>query len=366
MAAIWTPDLVNASMVTEEPIYWLWENKIPLNMVSILAGRQGGGKTFLTCYMAAMVSNGWNWADSSPCPLGSVLFFYGEDVLSQVLIPRLKAQGAALYNICILDSFKCRNSETGEIVAEKDISLKMVDGIRVAIEETAAQTGLPVKLVIIDPVSNFWGGTKENDNAEVRETLKPITRIAEEMECTFLLTTHFSKAVKIEAANKMLGSTAISAYARTVWYVYPSPDTPQNRLFIPTKSNCLIDPSGVEFLINKNAGGRVEIVNTNVTVTADELEARAVQKYVAERKSSGRKPLELESAKDWLLAFLADGAKPAGSAKHSLPGTIHYESAQAGHSWRTLSEAKSQLKVSSNLTAGCWKWELPCCQNSPS
>ncbi|MGL6225170.1 MAG: hypothetical protein ACRC10_00920 [Thermoguttaceae bacterium] len=55
--------------------------------------------------------------------------------------------------------------------------------------------------------------------------------MADERGCTFLLTTHFSKAVKANSSDKMLGSTAIPAIARTVWYVYPSPETPHNRVY---------------------------------------------------------------------------------------------------------------------------------------
>lgn len=120
-------------------------------------------------------------------------------------------------------------------------------------------------MVVVDPVFNHWGGIKENDNSDVRKVLKPIQRLAAETGVAFLLITHFGKAIKEEAADKVIGSIAITAVARTVWHLYRDKDRKDHRYFVPSKDNILVDPTGVEFVVNREAGGRVEILSCDGT-----------------------------------------------------------------------------------------------------
>lgn len=195
----YVPKLINPEHVKSVPIQWLWENKIPLEMITVFAGRQGGGKTFWSCFLAAVITNGWKWPDGTDSPMGSVLFFYGEDLIDKTMIPRLKAQGADLSKIRILDGFT--EFLDGKEVGEMELTLKAVEQIRGAINATEQETGLPVRLVVVDPVSNHWGGVKENDNAQVREVLKPIQRLAGETGASFLLITHFGKRKSPSGGN---------------------------------------------------------------------------------------------------------------------------------------------------------------------
>ena len=365
-AVSYVPKLINPEHVETKPIPWLWENKIPLEMITVFAGRQGGGKTFWSCYLAAVVTNGWNWADGSASPKGSALFFYGEDAVESILVPRLKAQGADLSKIRILDGFI--KTQDGEEVGELELTLHVVDQIRDAIRLTEQETGEPVRLVVVDPVSNYWGGIKENDNAQVRAVLKPIQRLAAETGVAFLLITHFGKAVKEEAADKVIGSIAITAVPRTVWHLYRDKNDKDARYFVPSKDNVLIDPTGVEFTVNRQADGRVEIISCDLEKHADDFEAEQFDRMQERRSGRGRKPEQTEAALEWLETFLADGRKPVGSRDNPAAGSVRFEAEAAGHSIRTVDRASAELNVVKRRELNVYFWSLPeqdgqVCQN---
>ena len=54
----------------------------------LFVGQSGRGKSTLTLYMAALVSNGGIWPDGSPCPRGNVAFITCEDDPADTLVPR--------------------------------------------------------------------------------------------------------------------------------------------------------------------------------------------------------------------------------------------------------------------------------------
>jgi hypothetical protein len=49
-------DIVTLSDVQPEPVHWLWRDRFPYGMLSLLVGIEGSGKTFLALDMAARIS----------------------------------------------------------------------------------------------------------------------------------------------------------------------------------------------------------------------------------------------------------------------------------------------------------------------
>ena len=92
-AVVLQPKLILASDVKQQAMRWLWENKILRGALSLITGLSGMTKTFWTVYMARCITNGRDWADGSPCELGSVLFFYGEEGIADLYMERLEANG---------------------------------------------------------------------------------------------------------------------------------------------------------------------------------------------------------------------------------------------------------------------------------
>jgi predicted ATP-dependent serine protease len=57
-------EVVSLDNVKQTEIDWLWPGRVPMGMLTLIAGDPGVGKSFLTLYMAATVSAGQEWPDS--------------------------------------------------------------------------------------------------------------------------------------------------------------------------------------------------------------------------------------------------------------------------------------------------------------
>ena len=112
--------------------------------------------------MADCVTNGVPWADGHPCEEGAVLFFYGEDTLDANK-KRCRVNGVNQERVVFLNGAKAFGKDKDDY--EIDVNLQDVELIDQAMSDAANKTGLPVKLVVIDPISNYWGKVSENSNA---------------------------------------------------------------------------------------------------------------------------------------------------------------------------------------------------------
>jgi hypothetical protein len=227
-----------------------------------------------------------------------VLFFYGEEGIGDTYKKRFRANSADDSKIMFLNGAE---QIEGKQRFEVDITLENISIIESAIQESTETTGLPVKMVVVDPISNYWGAIKENSNAEVRSVLKPLQHLAEKTGVAFVLIQHTGKGDKEHAQQKVLGSTGIVAACRSVWGVYHNPDDSKQRLFVPVKTNCCVDPTAVSYCIAP-PDGTVQIIETGIAKTGDDIES-------AKRGTQGRKPTELSEAETWLADYLAEGGK---------------------------------------------------------
>ncbi len=339
--------LTLSSEVVEKEITWLWCNKIPCGMLSLIAGLAGVGKSFWTVYMTAVITNGWDWPDGSPCERGSVLFFYGEEGIADTYKKRFQANGADQSKIVFLNGIESIDENKGH--SEIDVTLEMVAEIEQAVKETAEKTGLFVKMVVIDPISNYWGNTKEDSNTGVRSVLKPLQLLAEKTGVAFVLIQHVGKGEKTYAQQRVLGSTGIVAACRSVWGIFIDPVDKDKRIFAKLKVNCGFNHTAVSYKIVP-PDGKVEIVEASIEgLTGDDIES--VRK-AAQQVSQGRPPKAVAEVMAWLQNFLADGPKPSK--------VIMKEAKAKSFSKSTLDRAKENLSIKPKKDGmGGWTWELP-------
>ena len=197
--------------------------------------------------------------------------------------------------------------------------------------------------MVVDPVSSFWGDKKENSNQEVREALQPLQQIAEKTGVTFLLVQHLAKGLKMTPAiDTVIGSTAITAYARTAWKIFRDKADANIRHIVHLKGNSCIKPKGISFTIVEN--GKVEILDAELEKEADEFHQEELESYGAIKPSGGRKADKRTEAEKWLEDFLTT-PKPVGVENDPEPGTVYYEGREAGHSAHTLRRAAEVLGV---------------------
>jgi AAA domain len=233
--------VIPASDIVCTPVEFLWPGRIPLGMITTLAGPGGVGKTFLLCDMAARISSGLEWPDrQGECaPLGQVLFVSGEDDPGKTLVPRMREQGADLHKIWFL-------------TAEEMLKFNLAGPVfKACADREVADMGGSCSLIIIDPPSSFLAGIDENSNAEVRGILTPMKEWAEHNNCSIIFNTHVNKGKgkKVDVQERVMSSVAWVNGPRSSHMVTEDPDSPDVKLFMPLKYNIEKKPKGLSFRI---------------------------------------------------------------------------------------------------------------------
>ena len=70
------------------------------------------------------------------------------------------------------------------------VDLKKRSAIETALDDVEKKSGLPVRLLVIDPVGNFLGDVNTYKDSEVRQVLMPLQELAERRGIAILLIAH--------------------------------------------------------------------------------------------------------------------------------------------------------------------------------
>lgn len=312
--------IINMDEVTAVPVKWLWYPYIPIGKITIIQGDPGEGKTTLAVAIAATVSSGKCLpGDTESHEPANVIFQTAEDGLADTIKPRLEASNADCSRVLVIDESKEEFSMTDERIEE-------------AIKLTHA------KLVILDPIQAYIGANVDMHRAnEIRPVMAQLGRIAESYECAIVLIGHLNKAAGQKCAYRGLGSIDIFAVARSTLLVGKMKDDSSKRIMSHAKSS--LAPTGKSLLFEINEYSGIEWGGT-IELTADQF-----------LEDSGTSVKKLESAKHFLLAILADGAK---SQKE-----IQAAAEEMEFGMRTLKTAKAALGVKSVKVSEGWIWKLP-------
>ena len=172
---------LSATPMTEiamKSIEWLERPLWQRSAFQLLSGAKGAGKGTYLASLAARISAAEN-----------VMFVSSEDSTEIDLKPRLVAAGA--------DMERC-------FVIRQHVQLpKHVDTLR-SLSEGVGGVGL----LVIDPVANHIGDRNSNNDAEVRDAIAPLNRLADELSCLLIGVRHPGKDRSRGAVASILGSTA--------------------------------------------------------------------------------------------------------------------------------------------------------------
>jgi hypothetical protein len=231
---------------------------------------------------------------------GGVLFLIGEDSIAKTVVGRLRAAGADLSKIAVLDGVGIPGD---------------LDRIEKAIREIGA------KLMVVDTITDFVNAYLLS-NQGVRKALRPLRELAERTQVAVVMQRHFNKKSGGKALLRGGGSVAITGMARSQLKLYLHPDDPHLRVLVQDKSN--LGPLSPSLLF--------EVVSTDDGQFR--LECRGESKLtIADLESSKGAP-KLEAATKFLLEKLADGPKEFNWIVEQSKGLC---------SLRTLHEAKANL-----------------------
>jgi hypothetical protein len=217
---------IRASEVESKEVRWLWKDRVPIGFITMFAGETAVGKSFVTCDLAARVTNGEDLPDGASGLRGDPrnVLVISEDPYEFVVKPRLVALGADEDRVY----FVRWEEMEGYTLADTDF-----------LERCFIEAEGPA-LIVIDPPTNFLGdGVDEHKNSAVRQMLMHIVQWVKSKDAACVMITHVNKqsGKGVDAKSRVIGSVAWMTTSRVAHAFTYDPDEPGQCLFVPTKNN---------------------------------------------------------------------------------------------------------------------------------
>lgn len=287
-----------ASQIEPRPVRWLWPDRIPAGALTLLAGREGIGKSLVGVHLAAQLTRGTLPGQREGRP-ARVMFATSEDAWEFTMVPRLLAAGADLTRV-------------GRVQVD---DAGMVTGITTPVDvpELSAYIGAhDVAMLVLDPLTSVMDGRIDaHRDREVRTALEPLGKLAEDTGAAVLGLVHLGKGIGTDPVNLILGSRAFSAVARLALVAARDPDDDATNVLSVEKSNLgRIDVAALTYRID---GAQVATeegpAGAGVLVWTGETDRR-VRDIMADH---GDERTERDEAADWLTAYLTDSGGEAAA-----------------------------------------------------
>jgi len=328
--------------VQPEAVDWLWNGWLAAGKLHLIGGAPGTGKTTLAASLAAIVTCGGRWPDGTRAELGSVVFWSGEDDNADTLNPRLRAAGANMDRVYMVEGVR-EGTDRYPFDPARDM-----DALR-----NVLATLPDVRLIVIDPIVSAVAGDSHK-NAEVRRGLQPLVDVAGQLRCALLGVTHFSKGTAgREPTERITGSLAFGALARLVMVTAKQDaegERAERRLLLRAKSN--IGPDGGGFVYDLQQG---ELDGFPGVEASSVLWGEAIHGTAREllAEAEQRDDDHGSDAASFLRELLAYGPRTAKE--------IASEARNAGYSMDAMHRAKRKIGAEtgkSSMTGG-WIWRMP-------
>lgn len=317
---------MRASKIKNEPVTWLWKDRIPVGMLAVFAGRPGGGKSLLGIRMAADVSK-----------RGNVLLSQTEDHLKHMVGPRLTAAKA---------------NRSRVIVDEDPIFPDDLDKFKKLVIRNN------IILAIFDPVNEHLGSGVLRYNDSIRKATKPLKRIAEETGVAIVFVDHVIKNVSKNAHPLTAiggASSGLAAAGRMVYIVGRDPEDKDRIMMCNVKTGLRDDPAPLEFTMDED---EVPGYGTmSLLIDGDECDDYDVMKLLAgpaKKGKLGRPPTKREAAHEFLIDYLAAAPNHERKAVEIIEDAKNYNITK-----RTLEAAKAEAEIESIKRQNEWWWKLP-------
>lgn len=213
--------------VIATPVVWLWRKRFACGKFNIIAGRPGLGKSQLALAMVATVTVGGTWPDGTRALRGSAIIIGCEDDVADTMRPRLEVLGADLRRVHVVDWIVDDGKRCHfDVGAHCERLRRVIDEIG------------DVRVILIDPITAYLGGTDTHKTADVRQALAPLQQLAAETGAAVVAISHLNKSGDGSAINRVTGSGAFVAVARSAWLVAqdPADESGYRRILTPLKT----------------------------------------------------------------------------------------------------------------------------------
>lgn len=322
--------LTPASSIKPRPVRWLWDQRVPAGELTLTPGRGGIGKSTCHAWLIAHLTKGTlpgaHYGRTKSCIIAAT-----EDSWDRTIVPRLIVAGADLELVFRVD-----------VVTETDdtmlISLpRDVDGLAEEI------TRLDVVLMSVDPLLGVVsGGLDTHKDADVRQALQPLVKLADQTGCAVLGNAHFNKSTGSDPLALVMGSAAFGNVARAALGFARDTDVEDGSCVISQVKNNLgrLDLPSLRYAIEEAtldtdegpaSVGRFVMLGESERSVADILNDRG----------EGQDSTERDEAAEWLTGYIADQGGTARAADV-------FKAAKAdGIAERTLKRARKRAGVTS-------------------
>lgn len=286
-----------ASTVTTEKVRWLVDCWIPENSLTLLAGREGIGKSTIAVHWAAEASTG----RLTGTPM-NVAYVVTEDSPEMTVVPRLKGARANLDRIEFLeadlpdpDNPNVRYSDTLSLPGDVELLRRFIEDNRIG-------------LLILDAAKSVMDSKLDgNSDVAIRQLLEPLTRVARDTKCTVIGLAHFGKKETADTGKLIIGSAAWSQVARSVVAVAKDPDADTVKVW-NSKGN----------LASRTRTVEAAVESVTVNIDGGETDAVGVVRWGAECAEDGSDLLapdndggeDRSDAVVWLEDFLKGCRRP--------------------------------------------------------
>lgn len=319
-------DSVLAKDVEAKKVRWLWRERIPLGMITLLAGRPDQGKGLVSAHIAADVSRRG----------GNVLYSAVEDDMGLMTRPRLESAGADLNRILLWRFMVPSQFE--------ELEAHVVEN--------------KIRLVVMDPLAAHLGSGISQHSDSIRKVTNPMSALAERTECSFVIIAHALKRVpKNSHPLSAIGgsSSGLPAAARMAFIFGVDPEDSERRILAPAKHNIRDKPKALAFETDSEEIGLVGEV-PNLTVQGEtEFDPMRLLGDNGEPNKVGRRPDKRAAAAEWLTQYLADKGKAVKA------GLVMEDAKQYGLTSKTVRRAADDMGVVRQPPGGgrnC-TWDLP-------
>jgi AAA domain len=348
------------------PPRWLWRGKIPVNAVTLLAGRPKLGKSLLSIWIAAQLSRGL--LEGSYDEPARSLIIAAEDPPDPIVKGRLIAASA---DQDLVGTLVTKSDQDHQ--GHQDRPRENVDGLdgldragayarRITIpdeyellEQIVVEN--EIALVVLDPINSFI--TKSVDahrDAEIRRVLDPLAALSARRRFSSLAVVHLNRRSDTDILNRITGSSGYGGSARSILTFGRHPEDEMQRV-VAAEGNWQKDAQSElfelrEVIVFPDAAAEDQTQPTLVHIGVTDLESSDLIDRFDDDRSA------LEEAKDYLLGELAGGPVPVADIRRGAEAN--------GLSWPTIERAKKLLGVQARRIStaggmrgsGRWEWFL--------
>ena len=313
---------VKLSAIKPELLTWLWPNKVPMGKVTLFSGPPGIGKSSTTDDLCAKLSRG-----ELGNPAKSVIMS-AEDDPADTLVPRLMGMGA---NLDLIEM--CNQTTVIEGDNEYEISVALDSDLSELVKMVKFDP--EIKLLVIDPISNYLGKANMNREQEVRAVLMPLVLMASEYNVAVILVGHFNKMKDGDAITRQGGATALTGVPRVVWNFTKSSET-EGECLMSSPKNAHLKSLRYKIVSKMVPLGDGKVADVGVVEWLGEIDISA-EDVLTELNAPDKK--DKSAAREWLKDQLSD------SKEHEANLLVRAGSAELKVSEATVYRAAKKLPI---------------------